>query len=149
MDNIIISLSWGYFIYDTIQGYRVNIISETMLIHHFVLLIDLPYILFLDKYSLLLFNIYMIGECTNPLLLIHQNFKSLGLIWLSNIFGYSFCIFFIYFRLFELNLQYYRFLLNKNIPTIIVLSLGLGVYVSLVWIFEIVNKLLKTLNQTF
>ncbi len=137
--------SFGYFIYDIFMSYYGDNFDLMFLFHHIIMLISYGHSITKGNQVGLLHCVCFFGELSGPFLLLHQNFNfHSNLKTISKIAGIIFCHLFIFLR-FGIGIKYMVYPIYSDYELVILqkLLMAMGYYVSLVWLFAILNKLFK------
>lgn len=145
---LIMQISLGYFIFDTIAGLYYKIIELPMFIHHLLALGIYIYVLEKNLFANKILQLLWIGEISAPFLFIYENLdKHKKYENLSKIFGFLFCFVYLiarlYFHPFEhmILMNYYEFPLVIKFFSIAI------AFISWSWAMKIFNKLVKAIND--
>lgn len=145
---LIIQLSLGYFIHDTIIGLYFKILDKQMIIHHIIALGIYFYVLEKNLFANKILQLLWIGEISAPFLFIYENLgKHSQFEGLSKAFGFIFCLIYLFARLYLHPFEHMILMNYFEFPLIIKLfSIGIA-FISWSWAMMIFNKLIKAIND--
>jgi hypothetical protein len=147
-DNIIIEISFGYFLYDSFISTFVKKIDLQMVVHHILALLIYLYVLNSNLFANKIIELLWIGEISAPFLFLYENLEQHKKYEnASKVFGFLFCFIFLFARCFLMVIEHYVLMNYADFPLVIKLfSIGVTT-VSWIWAFMIFNKLVKALNE--
>jgi len=141
--NFVIALSLGYFIVDTFGGFYFGYNDALMQVHHFMALYMSFDLLWTNKFGVAYFYILIIGELTNPVILLRKNLEknNAGKIW-SIVLGLVFSVSFLILR--GVVAQFYLpQIMEYPLSLPFKFALALLWYFSLYWCYTIINFMVK------
>lgn len=102
-ENLVLSLSIGYFLSDTLLGFIYGYNDVMTVVHHVIALILFPYSIIKNQYGTLNAWCFVIAEISNPFLLVRNNLlKHEGYETLKLVAGLIFTVTFLVMRVFGL-----------------------------------------------
>lgn len=143
IENANAAISLGYFLNDTISGFYFNYNDMMTHTHHIIGLLMLPYSLWTRKYGNMVCWIYIIGEISNPFILMRNNLeKHPGFKFLKFVCGLLFCLLFMSMRVIGGGILAYL-IYNSGIVMLVKGLFALLWFLSLLWSFKVLNFFLK------
>lgn len=145
--NFIIGLSLGYFIVDTTAGFYFSYNDPLMHVHHVLALYMSLYLLWLNQYGSVYLYILVIGEFTNPIILLRKNLEKHNAhkMWSIGL-GLLFSVTFLILR--GVVAQFYLpWMMQYPLGLSFKISLAILWYFSLYWCYTIINFLVKGIRK--
>ena len=143
IDNMVAGISYGYFINETMYGFYYDYNDTMTHIHHVLGLLILPYSLIKQRYGNVICWVYIIGEISNPFMLLRNNLlKHSGFKFCEFICGVLFCILFMSMRVFG-GAVIGGLIYLSHVTMFVKMIFALLWFLSLVWSFKVLNLFLK------
>lgn len=146
VEDVIITISLGYFVVDTLLSIFFGYGDSLMFFHHIECIVSLLYPVFKGYYGNIIVWAIMIAEISNPFMLLWKNFGIIKKKKLEFYFGIVFSISFLILRTYCIG--YVAFpLQSSEVSLLLKLHCGLLWYLSLYWCYIIINLLFKGIYE--
>lgn len=139
VELLVIKVSFGYFIQDTIEGLRAGFNDIWMTIHHVVMFTSFFQAFYYDNSASEFFLSLFIGEVTNPFNIFRVQLDAKGRKSDSTMMGIYFSIIFVVARGIICPIIAWWATINPNISYILKLNCAAMLIISYLWIWKILN----------
>lgn len=147
LESLMPAISYGYFIHDTYSGFKYGYNDLMTHVHHMLGILILPYSMLTQHYGNLICWTYIMGEISNPFMLIKNNLaKHPGYKLIELVSGFIFCVLFISMRVVGGGILGIIIFLSK-VPLFVKIIFSVLWFLSLLWSFRVLNLFLKHFAQ--